>query len=139
MPKYSCFILFFLTTLLYSQEYRNGTHLINNDDKSYTIKYTEYTLSTRICNCTKPTPKIKNGLVAASMRNDIKGFHIISIIDTSMIGGTEITASIAPNAKIYCLSVNIASLEIVGIGSIASPSNKTIIISDGKIKVIPAK
>jgi hypothetical protein len=139
MAKYSCIIFFLLTSCLYSQGFRNGAHLINNDDKSYTIKYTEYTLSTRICNCTKPTPNIKNGLVAASMRNEIKGFHIISSIDTSMIGGTEITASIAPNTKIHCLSVNMASLEIAGIGNIESPSDKTIIITNGKITVIPAK
>jgi hypothetical protein len=129
----------FLTTFLYSQEFSNGTHLINNDDKTYTIKYTEYTLSTRICNCIKPTPKIKNGLVAASMRNDVSGFHIISRIDTSMIGGSEITAIIDPNTTINCLSVNMASLEIAGIGKIASASGKTIIINNGKIAMIPAK
>lgn len=139
MTNYSCFIVVFLTTFLYAQEYRNGTHLINKDNKTYTIKYTEYTLSARICNCTKSTPGIKNGLVAASMRNDVTGFHIISRIDTSKIGGSEITAIIDPKTKINCLSVNMASLEIDGIGNIASASGKTIIITNGKITLIPAK
>ncbi len=133
MTKYLCCIIFPLTTLLYSQNFSNGTHLVNNDDKAYTIKYTEFTFSTRICNCKKPTPKMKNGLVSAYMRNNVKGFHIISKKDAPDIAGIEVTAIIDPHTRINCLGVNLRSLEIIGIGKISSVSDRTIVITKGKV------
>src|SRR5688572_13550378 len=126
-----CFLIV-PSTVIFAQDFSNGFHLINKDGKSYSIKYIEYALTTRICNVTKPTPKMKNGLAAARIRSNINGFKIVSAKDIGA-GKIEITATIEPRAKINCLSTNLISLEVDGSQTLNQISNDTIIIANGKL------
>ena len=136
MKKLLFFIFLFSTTFFYSQDFINGVHLINMDNKAYTIRYTECELTTRICRITKPVPAIKNGLACAILRNKIKGFKIISKKKCATFGEIEITAIISPKTTVNCLSVSLKSFELIGFGKLSSVSNRKIVISGGRITSI---
>jgi hypothetical protein len=123
-----------LTTPIAAQVFTNGSHLVNLDNVAYTVRYTENAFSTRICWIKTPTKEIKNGLGSASMRGAIKG---LEIKDTKPDGlNTRIEAVISPKTTVLCLSVDLLSLEIEGIGKIDSLRNKTVIVKDGKITIV---
>lgn len=127
-------LLLLLSAPLHAQVFLNGSHLVNLDDKEYTVTYTEYVLSTRIARIQTPTKDIKNGLVSAYMREEIPGFRIISTKTetTNLI----VTAVIAPKTVVPCLAVNLLSLEIAGVGRLEALDNKTVVVKNGKLTVV---
>jgi hypothetical protein len=139
MLKKAPFLSVFVSFLLFSQEFSNGVHLKNLDNRQYTIKYTEFVMSTRICNCKYPVPSIKNGLGSAYLRKNVKGFTVISKNNTQINNEIEIIGVIDPKTTILCLSANLLSIEVFEIGKLQNISNKTIVISDGKIKITSTK
>ncbi len=126
-------LLLLFPAALFSQDinFNTGVHLINEDDTTYTVVYREYTLTTRICQCIKPTPTMKNGLVPASMREAIPGWSILS---TKAQGRwSEITATIAPHTTVSCLGVNLGSLTVEGVGNTAGLYDQLVVIKNGKL------
>jgi len=114
-------------------QFENGVHLINEDAVEHTVIYTESILpSTRICRCVTPTESMKNGLNPVHFRTNVKGFTVIRIHKKDNLT-QEVTARIAPHAKIFCLSLSIESFHISGTGNLKLIRNGTIFISNGKI------
>jgi hypothetical protein len=125
--------------LFAAPDFSDGVHFINKDNKSYTIVYSAYSLTTRICHCRKPTPTIKNGLAPAYERNAPKGFRIVSKKDGKKPGMVEITAVVEPHTSAFCLSASLASLEIKGLSKMKNLKDKTVVIHSGKVAVFADK
>ena len=110
-----------------SSNFSNGTHLINADTVPHAVTFTDHVLTTRICNCVRPTKTMKNGIVSVHMRDQIKGFIIIRIADVYM-GDVKVTGIILPGAKISCISTGSTNLSV--------DFGKPVLIDDGNTAVI---
>ncbi len=131
MKKILIILLLLFSFPLLALKFKNGVHLINQDNRVYKVIYTDNSgLSTAICWVSRSSKKIKNGIVPAVMRS-VKGFKIISR-STEMVN-SKITALVSPETRIYCLCARGCSLEIVGIEKIGFIQNKIILIKDGKV------
>jgi hypothetical protein len=135
MSKYLIGILplLMIPFMISSQNFYNGVHISNRDNQKYTITYIESgTLSTRICSCIKPTASMKNGLVPARMRTNVKGFKVLRIKELPDFR-TEITAVIDPLTSVDCLAVQADFITVEGIGTFKITKSQSIIINYHKV------
>ncbi len=135
MKKILFLLTFFIISIspLLSLEFENGVHLINEDNISYKIVYTNTILTTTICFVSKPAYTIKNGLAPARLRT-VKGFKILSE-EKSGFNSSKITAIIGPQTTVNCLCVRSCSIDIIDTAKINSLNGKTVIIKNEKLTI----
>jgi hypothetical protein len=133
---FSALVLMTTTTVFSASGsgFKNGTHLINRDNHSYTITFDDIILSTKICFCEKPTRTMKNGITQLLLRGKVKGIRIVSKKEKSPDLVT-ITAVVESGAKISCLSAWPTTVTVDSIGSIDCPAGKTVVIGNGRLSV----
>ena len=121
-----------MSSALFGADFKNGTHIVNDDDKAYVIIFDDIALSTKICECNVPTKEMKNGIVPVIYKNKIKGLTPISTHKKDS-GVIEITARISSKTQIHCLSAFQIMVRVEGIGAARCPRGKSIVIRNGKL------
>lgn len=117
-----------------SSNFSNGAHLINADNVPHTVTFTDRVLTTRICNCVRPTKSMRNGIVSVYGRGQIKGFMIIRM-ENKFPEDMRITGIILPGAIISCISTGSTNLSVDWGKPVLIGDGKTAVIRDGKIHV----
>jgi hypothetical protein len=124
--------LFIITTHIIAEDFIDGVHIQNKDDKTYIIKFNHYSMTTKICNIKKPTDKIKNGIASVVDRKD-KNLKITKKEKEKNFVGDKITAKINKNSNVDCICVRNSYIEVVGIGKKSLKSGSILIIKNGKL------
>ncbi|XDD49093.1 hypothetical protein AB3N59_11715 [Leptospira sp. WS92.C1] len=129
----SFLLIFFSAIAIFAQSFKNGTHLINRDNRAYTIVYLENRLpSSKICFVKKPNKTIKNGLVPLFLRENVPGFKILSQKENTRTFEVETKAVIEAKTSIPCLSLNLISISLENGISFQGSKKQTIVIQNGK-------
>ncbi|MBW0434595.1 hypothetical protein HGB47_13305 [Leptospira yasudae] len=119
---------------LLAKNFKTGVHLINRDDKAYTIVYSESSgPSSKICFVEKPSKTRRNGLAPVAIRGDVPGFKILSRKEDKASFRVETKAVLEPKAEIPCLSLYLNSISIENGTSLQEVKNRTIVIENGKL------
>lgn len=130
----SVLLFLFPTVSNFSQSFKNGIHLINKDDKAYTIVYSESTFpSAKICFAARPSKKMKNGIDPILYRGEIPGFKILSKKENGGSFQMETTARLEPKAYVPCLTLQLISISLLNGDTIRQVKNRTLVIENGKL------
>ncbi len=134
LNKNPLFLSILFSSALTAQEFKTGVHLINRDKVSHTIVYTEsMSPSSKICFVKKSTKAMKNGIVPVSLRENVKGFRILSRENDSKKFQTITTAVIEAGTTLSCLSMELDSLTFGKEGWNQKIKDQTLIIENGSL------
>jgi len=114
-----------------AQSFRDGTHVVNEDDVIYELKYVMDEMTTAICDVVEPTPEVRRGLGAAADRV-VPGFEVISREPADPGLSSRVVAHISGRTTVSCLCVADCAVEVVGAGH-APASQQTIVIRGGAL------
>ncbi|AOP34555.1 hypothetical protein A0128_12270 [Leptospira tipperaryensis] len=132
--KNPLFLCILFSSVLSAQEFRTGVHLINRDKVSHTIVYTEsMSPSSKICFVRKSTKAMKNGIVPVSLRENVKGFRILSRENDSKKFQTMTTAVIEAGTTLSCLSMELDSISFGKERWNQKIKDQTLIIENGSL------
>lgn len=122
------------SSALSAQEFRTGVHLINRDRVSHEIVYTESMVpSSKICFVKKSTKTMKNGIVPIPLRENVKGFRILSRENDSQKFQTVTKAVINAETVVSCLSMELDSITFEKKTWNQTVKDRTLIIENGEL------
>ncbi|TGM57064.1 hypothetical protein [Leptospira adleri] len=134
MFKNSFLICIFLSSSLFSNEFRTGVHLINRDRVSHEIVYIESMVpSSKICFVKKSTKAMKNGIVPIPLRENVKGFRILSRENDPQKFQTVTKAVIDAETLVSCLSMELDTISFEKKTWNQSVKDRTLIIENGEL------
>ncbi|MCG6193878.1 hypothetical protein LFX25_11545 [Leptospira sp. FAT2] len=134
LQRFYILVLILQGAPLFAQNFKTGVHLINGDDKAYTIVYSETNLpSSKICFVEKPSKTRKNGLAPVAIRGDVPGFKILSRKEDKDSFQVETKGVLEPKAEVPCLSLYLNSISIENGMSLQEVKNRTIVIENGRL------
>ncbi|RHX84480.1 hypothetical protein [Leptospira stimsonii] len=134
MIKKSFFICIFLSSSLFSNEFRTGVHLINRDRVSHEIVYTESMVpSSKICFVKKSTKAMKNGIAPIPLRKNEKGFRILSRESDPQKFQIITKVVIDAETVVPCLSMELDSIGFKEKAWNQRVKNQTLTIKNGEL------